>query len=89
MHYLKIKVIINLGKKAKRYKKEQDNIGYLISRGGQSVIIYLMIVMFFSNHIYDMEAVSIIYAYAGIALNLTKNNRRIYAAQSNINCTDL
>lgn len=82
-------VIINLGKKAKRYQNEQDDIGYRISKGGQSIIIYLMIVMFFSNHIYDMEAVSIIYAYAGIALNLTKNNRRIYAAQSNINCTDL
>lgn len=82
-------VINDLRKKAKRYKREQDTVGYRISKGGQSIIIYLMIVMFFSNHIYDMEAVSIIYVYVGIALNLTKNNRRVYAAQSNISCTDL
>ena len=74
-----------LSRKAGRCKAVGNTAAYRICKGGQSVMIYLMIVMFFSNHIYDMEAVSIIYAYAGIALNVggqNENNSILFATIS-------
>ncbi|MGN0374717.1 MAG: O-antigen ligase family protein [Butyrivibrio sp.] len=79
-------LINDFRKKAKIYKKNGDIFRYRISKGGQSVIIYLMIVMFFSNHIYDMEAVAIIYAYVGIAFILTRHTGRLYETQSDSGC---
>ena len=67
-------IIYYLGRKAGKSKANGNAVAYRICRGGQSVIIYLMIVMFFSNHIYDMEAVAIIYAYAGIAISVGGQN---------------
>lgn len=37
---------------------------------GKCLIIYLLIIMFFSNHIYDMEAISIVFIYIGFCISL-------------------
>ncbi len=78
-------IIYHLGCKARRCRAMGNTTAYRICKGGQSVMIYLMIVMFFSNHIYDMEAVAIVYAYAGIALSVggqNENNSILFATIS-------
>ena len=44
---------------------------------GYAVLVYLMGVMLFSNHIQDMEAITLVYMYVGIALSYVRYNRGI------------
>ena len=46
---------------------------FKINKSGLFVLLYLIIVMFFSNHIYDMEAMIFVYAYIGITLSANYN----------------
>lgn len=74
-------MVYKLGRMSKRCKADGNIAVHRICKGGQSIIVYLMIVMFFSNHIYDMEAVAIIYAYAGIAMSIGEYSIKKYNMQ--------
>lgn len=52
---------------ARQFKKAGDDFGYRLSTCGYTVLIYLMIVMLFSNHIQDMEVISLVYVLVGMA----------------------
>ena len=55
--------------------KSSGNISYSkICIAGQVLIVYFLIAMFFSNYIYDMEVVALLYMFIGIGLNLTIDN---------------
>lgn len=54
-----------------KLKNIGDVRGYRICLSSRIVLIYTMIVMFFSNHIQNMEAMSIVYAIVGVAISYT------------------
>ncbi|MDY6282339.1 MAG: O-antigen ligase family protein [Erysipelotrichaceae bacterium] len=64
--------LVSLIKKLRRYsvifKNESDYYGNKLCVCGYTILIYLSIVMFFSNHIQDMEAICFAYVFVGIAL---------------------
>lgn len=69
--------ICSLILKFSKYKKMCSNNEGLEKRiclCGKSMLIYMLVTMFFSNHIYDMEAIALIFIYVGILLNILKNN---------------
>ena len=63
-----------LKKKARFYGNNGDNKGKRLCLGGYAVIMYLMVVMFFSNHIQDMEIMALAYVYVGIGLAYIRYN---------------
>lgn len=68
-----LSLVFALRKKARRFRRLSNRVGEKICTCGYALIIYLMIVMLFSNHIQDMEVVSLVYIYAGIGLSLNYN----------------
>ncbi len=56
--------------------KENNIDDQKIKRSGIAMIIYLMICFFFSNHIYDMEAMTIIFFIVGLQLKLFEAQKR-------------
>ena len=59
----------------KKLFKKSGNISYTkICIAGQALIVYFLIAMFFSNYIYDMEVVTLLYMFIGIGLNLPVGN---------------
>lgn len=64
--------IIRLKRNAGTYAKLKDEKNRRICVAGYAVLMYFMGVMCFSNHIQDMEAVIMIYLYAGIGLSSIK-----------------
>ena len=55
----------------KKLFKKIGNISYSkICIAGQALIVYFLIAMFFSNYIYDMEVVALLYMFIGVGLNL-------------------
>lgn len=59
--------LLGFVKKFKYCKSESGNVG-------KAIVLYMMICFFFSNHIYDMEAVSIVFMLAGLLLIKRKIN---------------
>lgn len=66
-----ISMIRRLNHRAKRARVNNDDFSYRINIGAYTIIAYYMIVSFFSNHIYDMEVLTFMYVYVGIALAYT------------------
>lgn len=56
----------------KKNKNTENILEAKIGRVATSVLIYHAIVMFFSNHIYDMESISFLFIIVGIALCSSK-----------------
>lgn len=50
-----------------------DNKG--LAKSIQAIVVYLLVSMFFSNYIYGMEAISIIYIYIGVASAICFKNK--------------
>lgn len=71
-----IYLICKLRNYAGVFKRKGDRLTQRVCIAGYAIILYMMIVMLFSNHIYDMEAVAIIYIYVGIALNIARKSKR-------------
>lgn len=46
-----------------------DKFSYRLSKAGCSILIYFLIVSFFSNHIYDMEVTIVLFGMFGIVFN--------------------
>lgn len=67
--------ILKLKRQAKIYAKLNDERGVRISVASYAVLMYFMGVMWFSNHIQDMEAVTIVYLYAGIGLSYVEHKK--------------
>ena len=55
------------------WKKSECEMTAKIGRAAAAVLLYHGIVMFFSNHIYDMESISFLFIIVGIALCFPKN----------------
>lgn len=72
-----ISMAIKLKRHTRRYKIKGNKLAERLCTAAFVIIIYFCVVMFFSNHIYDMEAVSIIYIFVGLALSITKKNWQI------------
>lgn len=70
-------LISHLRKNAIKFKNFGDIKGNRICVSGYTVVIYLMIVMFFSNHIHDMEVMVFVYLFAGMAMSYIKFHRQI------------
>lgn len=82
-----IAIILKLRKCAKFYKKNSNELAERICVSGYAVLLYLFVVMFFSNHIYDMEAISIIYIYVGISLSIINLDfKNIKQTKENVGC---
>lgn len=60
---------------SKKYKKMHDFVGYRICVSATMILSYLIIVMFFSNHIQNMETMCLVYLYIGMALSYISNKR--------------
>jgi hypothetical protein len=58
-----------------KYLSLKDEQGLKLCKAGETLTLYMMIVMFFSNHIQDMEAIVIIYLYIGLGLSYIKYNK--------------
>lgn len=58
---------------SKRYKKVNDIRGYKVCQSAAMIIFYLMVVMFFSNHIQNMEIMCLAYLYIAMALSYANN----------------
>lgn len=69
-----VMIVVKLFKNAVLYGKAGNEKGKRICVAGYAVLIYLMGVMLFSNHIQDMEAVTLVYMYVGIALSYVRYN---------------
>lgn len=59
-----------LAERKKTFKYSGNTSYSNICIAGQGLIIYFLIAMFFSNYIYDMEAVTMLYMFIGVGLNL-------------------
>lgn len=68
---------------AKKNEKKKNCINAKVARVGVTVVLYYSIVMFFSNHIYDMESMSILFIIVGIALYYPKKNYTQFASEKN------
>lgn len=55
-------------KNSTRFKHLENDLGYRINKCAFIILSYLMIAMFFSNHIQDMETVCIAFLFAGLAI---------------------
>ncbi len=66
---------------AKKCMQSGNDLGERICNGAYAVLIYLFINMFFSNFIYDMEAISIAFIYIGIALSVLRKNNIEYCKE--------
>lgn len=62
-------LVFRLKQKAVSFKRLNDTNNERMFMSGFIIIVYLLIVMFFSNHIYDLEAISIIYIYLAVILS--------------------
>lgn len=75
MVYLSSVIIVIMRFMSFRKQYTEDNsFAKRICLSGKSLLVYMLVVMFFSNHIYDMEAIALIYIYAGMLLNMLRNN---------------
>lgn len=55
-------------RQAKIFKKNNDYLGNRLCVCGYTILLYVSIVMLFSNHIQDMECICFAYVFVGIAL---------------------
>lgn len=62
---------------SKKYKKVNDIRGYKVCISAAMVIFYLMVVMFFSNHIQNMEIMCLAYLYVAMALSYVSNEKQV------------
>ena len=67
--------IFKLKKYAKIYAKLKDERGRRICVASYAILMYFMGVMWFSNHIQDMEAVTMVYLYAGVGLSYVEHTK--------------
>lgn len=69
-----------LNKNVKKILSERNIYSYKLNRSAFAILVYFLIICFFSNHIKDMELVSYIYLFLAIGLNASKNSivRRHY-----------
>lgn len=72
-----VMIVVKLYKNAEMYGRTGNEKGKRICVAGYAVLVYLMGVMLFSNHIQDMEAITLVYMYVGIALSYVRYNRGI------------
>ena len=70
-----IGIVLYLFDYSRRCKREGDYKGNRLCVAGYTTAIYLMIVMFFSNHIHDMEAMALAYFLIGISISYVRRNR--------------
>jgi|GEM_PF-5596169 len=57
---------------ARRFRGQGNLLGSRLCTAGYAIVVYMMVVMFFSNHIHDMEVVSYAYMYAGLAISYAR-----------------
>ena len=69
-----VMIVVKLYSNAVMYGKAGNEKGKRICVAGYAVLIYLMGVMLFSNHIQDMEVVTLVYMYVGIGLSYVRYN---------------
>lgn len=69
-----VMIVLKLYSNAVMYGKAGNEKGKRICVAGYAVLIYLMGVMLFSNHIQDMEVVTLVYMYVGIGLSYVRYN---------------
>ncbi len=67
-----IRYLIN---SAKRFRTKKDYKGNRLCVAGYAIAVYFMIVMFFSNHIHDMEAMALAYFLIGISVSYAKRHQ--------------
>lgn len=60
-------LLIDLWKNQKNYENQNDFFGKKICLASRAILLYLMIVMCFSNHIQDMEIITFAYMIIGSA----------------------
>lgn len=63
-----------LNKNVKKLLFERNIYSYKLNRSAFAILVYFLIICFFSNHIKDMELVSYIYLFLAIGLNASKNS---------------
>lgn len=68
--------LYKLWKCAKSLRRNNDQTGYRICFAGVVIGLYLAIVFMFSNHIYDMEAMTIFYILLGCGLGVYRKQMR-------------
>ena len=69
-----LRMVVICKKSANKFRSLNDENGFRLCKGAEIVTIYMMIVMFFSNHIQDMEAVVFVYLYLGTAISYIRHN---------------
>ena len=67
--------IFKLKKYAKIYAKLKDERGRRICVASYAILMCFMGVRWFSNHIQDMEAVTMVYLYAGVGLSYVEHTK--------------
>ena len=68
-------IIAYLVKNAKRFARQKDYKGNRLCVAGYATAVYLMVVMFFSNHIHDMEAMALAYFLIGISVSYARRHQ--------------
>lgn len=71
---------LQLFRYARKFRKAGDAVYERVCMSGLIIIVYFLIVFCFSNHIYDMEPMSIIYLYIAVILPLA--HKRANALQA-------
>lgn len=66
-------LVIMLRRHVTAFRKCGNTAAERLCMSGFIIIMYFLIVFFFSNHIYDMEAMSVIYIYIAMILNLAES----------------
>lgn len=68
---------VRLMRYVKLFRKAGDRANEMACLSGFVIIIYFLVVFFFSNHVYDLEAMALIYVYIAILLKNARVAQKI------------
>lgn len=73
--------VVQMKRYAKVFRKNGDVANEKLCMSGVVITAYFLLVFLFSNHVHDMEAMSVIYVYIALVLSAAKKNLPVETTQ--------
>lgn len=65
---------IHMARYARAFRRSGDAVNERLCMSGVMMTAYFLLVFIFSNHVHDMEAISVIFVYIAVILSVAKKN---------------